>query len=116
MLDHPLTTIPTAYLDPDYPSTTNEKVLEAWMKPCSDTTSITPLNRPRHRSTHRPTIKQEDPHQGLEIKGQQASQQSNKNITDLPTQHYGPEALHDGLGIIRSMSQNLICNLDQFIP
>ncbi|KAF3543770.1 hypothetical protein DY000_02007930 [Brassica cretica] len=39
----------------------------------------------------------DDPHQGLEMKGQPASQQSNKNMTDRPTQHHGPEALHDGL-------------------
>ncbi|KAF2561132.1 hypothetical protein F2Q70_00015394 [Brassica cretica] len=31
------------------------------------------------------------------MKGQPASQQSNKNMTDRPTQHHGPEALHDGL-------------------
>uniref|UniRef100_A0A0D3C9N9 Retrotransposon Copia-like N-terminal domain-containing protein n=1 Tax=Brassica oleracea var. oleracea TaxID=109376 RepID=A0A0D3C9N9_BRAOL len=52
---------------------------------------------------------------GLEMKGQPASQQSNKNMTDRPTQHHGPEALHDGLGTIRSKSQNLIRNFDQFI-
>ncbi|KAF2533268.1 hypothetical protein F2Q70_00030179 [Brassica cretica] len=36
------------------------------------------------------------------MKGQPVSQQSNKNMTDRPTQHHGPEALHDGLGTIRS--------------
>ncbi|WZZ27668.1 hypothetical protein YC2023_011069 [Brassica napus] len=30
------------------------------------------------------------------MKGQPASQQSNKNMTDRPTQHHGPEALRDG--------------------
>ncbi|KAL0641628.1 hypothetical protein Bca4012_102842 [Brassica carinata] len=35
------------------------------------------------------------------MKGQPASQQSNKNMTDRPTQHHGPEALHDGLRTIR---------------
>uniref|UniRef100_A0A0D3AK40 Uncharacterized protein n=1 Tax=Brassica oleracea var. oleracea TaxID=109376 RepID=A0A0D3AK40_BRAOL len=30
------------------------------------------------------------------MKGQPARQQSNKNMTDRPTQHHGPEALHDG--------------------
>ncbi|KAF3536350.1 hypothetical protein F2Q69_00019999 [Brassica cretica] len=39
----------------------------------------------------------DDPHQGLDMKGQPASQQSNKNMTDRPTQHHGLEALHDGL-------------------
>ncbi|KAL0757253.1 hypothetical protein Bca101_094921 [Brassica carinata] len=30
------------------------------------------------------------------MKGQPASQQSNKNMTDRLTQHHGSEALHDG--------------------
>ncbi|KAL0741936.1 hypothetical protein Bca4012_083449 [Brassica carinata] len=30
------------------------------------------------------------------MKGQPASQQSNKNMTDRPTQHPDPEALRDG--------------------
>ncbi|WZY93953.1 hypothetical protein YC2023_066282 [Brassica napus] len=34
------------------------------------------------------------------MKGQPASQQSNKNMTDRPTQHHGLEALRDGLGTI----------------
>ncbi|KAF3584587.1 hypothetical protein F2Q69_00027752 [Brassica cretica] len=49
------------------------------------------------------------------MKGQPASQQSNKNMTDRATQHHGPEALRDGLGTIRSKSQNLFHDLDQFI-
>ena len=49
------------------------------------------------------------------MKGQPASQQSNKNMNDRPTQHYGPEALRDGLGMIRSESQKLLHDLDQFI-
>ena len=57
----------------------------------------------------------DEPHQGLEMKGQPASQQSNKNMNDRPTQHYGPEALRDGLGMIRSESQKLLHDLDQFI-
>ena len=57
----------------------------------------------------------DDPHQGLEMKGQPASQQSNKNMTDRPTQHHGPEALRDGLGTIRPESQNLLHDLDQFV-
>ena len=156
MIDHPLATIPTAYLDlhPDYPSTTNEKVnpkflthngwarpeysrclsnpfwlnkifknrlktqvLEEWTKSCSDTTSVTPPNRPKHRSNHRPTIKQEHDRLTTHTKGWRwkASQQSNKNMTDRPTKHHGPEALRDGLGTIQSKSQNLIPNFDQFI-
>ncbi|KAF3498702.1 hypothetical protein DY000_02057391 [Brassica cretica] len=64
--------------------------------------AVTPPNRPKHRSTHRPTIKQEHDRwtthtKGFEMKGQPASQQSNKNMTDRLTQHHGPEALHDGL-------------------
>ncbi|KAF3502521.1 hypothetical protein F2Q69_00044865 [Brassica cretica] len=39
------------------------------------------------------------------MKGQPASQQSNKNMTDRPTQHHGPKALRDGLGTIRPESQ-----------
>ncbi|KAL0823312.1 hypothetical protein Bca101_046989 [Brassica carinata] len=35
------------------------------------------------------------------MKGQPASQQSNKNMTDRPTKHRGPEVLRDGLGTIR---------------
>ena len=71
-------------------------------------------------SIHRPTIKQEhdrqtNQHPGLEMKGQPASQQSNKNMTDRPTQHHGPEALRDGLGTIQTKTQNLLHNLDQFI-
>ena len=46
---------------------------------------------------------------------QPASQQSNKNMTDRPTQHHGPEALRDGLGTIRSESQNLLHDFDQFL-
>ncbi|KAF3595951.1 hypothetical protein DY000_02020765 [Brassica cretica] len=50
------------------------------------------------------------------MKGQPVSQQSNKNMIDRPTQHHCPEALRDGLGTIRSESQTLLHDLDQFIP
>ncbi|KAF2533632.1 hypothetical protein F2Q70_00031830 [Brassica cretica] len=47
------------------------------------------------------------------MKGQPASQQSNKNMTDRPTQHHGPEALRDGLGRIRYVTRgDLLCMVD----
>ena len=49
------------------------------------------------------------------MKGQLARQKSNKNMTDRPTQHHGPEELRDGLGTIRPESQNFLHDLDQFI-
>ena len=71
------------------------------------------VDQPANNQTR--TWPTDDPHQGLEMKGQPASQQSNKNMSDRPTQHYGPEALRDGLGTIWPESQNLLQDLDQFL-
>ncbi|KAF2561133.1 hypothetical protein F2Q70_00015397 [Brassica cretica] len=49
------------------------------------------------------------------MKGQPASQQSNKNMTDRPTQHHGPEALRDGSLAERSLDpKSVFCDPNPF--
>ncbi|WZZ15520.1 hypothetical protein YC2023_108609 [Brassica napus] len=43
---------------------------------------------------------------------QPANLQSNKNMTDRPTQHHGPEALRDGLGTFRTLTLPVDCSGD----
>ena len=81
---------------------------------------VTPMNRPRHvvdqpANNQTRTWPIDRPTPELEI-NEPTGQPTIKQEHDChPTQRHGPEALHDGLGTIRSELQNLPHDLDQFI-